>query len=104
MDGEEQVLVGGSSDHVCCSEELPVEHGGIAEKVCAGKLESDDAEDDIFCERLRAAKLCDLARNIEVSNKVQGYRGIFQEQGLQVVQTNQVPDTGGAYGLELRLE
>lgn len=69
MDSEEQVLVGGSSDHVCCSEKLPVEHGGVAEEVGAGKLEGDNAEDDIFCERLRAAELCDLVPSIEVSNK-----------------------------------
>lgn len=97
MDSEEQVLVGGSSDHVCCSEELPVENGGIAEEVCAGKLESDDAEDDIFCERLRAAELCDLVPSIEVRNRV-------QERIVPVLQTSRVPSTGGAYGLEIRSE
>lgn len=78
MDSQEEVLVGGSSDHVCCSEELPVKHGRIAEKVCTGELERDDAENDIFGERFRTAELRDLAINRSV-NKVQGCAGI-QEQ------------------------
>lgn len=72
MDGKKQVLVGGGSDHVCCSEELPVKHGSVAEEVCTGKLEGNDAEDDIFGEGLRAAELCNLIANVEVSNRVQG--------------------------------
>lgn len=83
MDSEEQVLVGGSSDHVCCCEELPVKWGGVAEEVGAGELESNDAEDDIFCERLRATELRDLVPSIEVSSKIR-FRdiGVFSRSGL----------------------
>ena len=54
MDGEEQVLVAGRTDHVCRGHEAPVEHGGVAEEVGAGQLQGDDAENDPFCERLGA--------------------------------------------------
>ena len=48
MDGQEEVLVAGCSDHVGCEEEAPGEHGGVAEEVRAADLEGDDAEHDIF--------------------------------------------------------
>ena len=38
MDGQEQVLVASGTDHVCCHQESPVEHRGIAEEVGAGEL------------------------------------------------------------------
>lgn len=60
MDGQEQVLVASRTDHVCCHQESPVEHRGIAEEVGAGKLQRDHTEDNPFCERLRATELRDL--------------------------------------------
>jgi hypothetical protein len=38
VDSQEQILVGGGSDHVCCSQELPIEDRSITEEVCAGDL------------------------------------------------------------------
>ena len=72
VDSQEQVLVGGGSDHVCCSQELPVEDGSVTEEVCAGDLQGDNAEDDPFCERCRAAEFCNLDQDSGVSNE--GYR------------------------------
>lgn len=37
-------------------------------------MKGDDAEDDIFGERFRTAKLRDLKSGIEVNNQIQGYR------------------------------
>lgn len=67
MDCQEEVLVGGGSDEVCCGQEPPVEDGGVAKEVCTGDLSGNDAENNIFGERFRTAKLGDL--NIAGSNQ-----------------------------------
>lgn len=60
VDGEEEVLVRGGSDHVCSCEKFPVEHGGVAEQVGAEDLEGDNAENDIFGQGLWSAELGNL--------------------------------------------
>ena len=60
MDGEEQVLVGGGTKDVGNGPELEREEGRIAEVVCEGDLEGDDAGDDVLGQRLVAAELGDL--------------------------------------------
>lgn len=60
VDGEEEVLVGGSADDVGCEEERPGEEGGVTQGVGAEYLEGDDCEDEREGQRLGAAKLEDL--------------------------------------------
>jgi len=62
MDSQEQVLVAGGSDHVCCSQESPVEDGGVTEKVCTGYLQGYNSEDEPSCERFGTTKLRNLKR------------------------------------------
>lgn len=84
VDSQEQVLVGGGSDHVCCGQEPPVEDGGIAEEVCAGQLQGDDAEDDPFCEGFRTAKLRNLERATQISIKPLEILSVkCQDQGIR---------------------
>ena len=60
VDGEEQVLIGGCSNHVGNSPELEREEGRVLEIPRASDLESDDAENDIFGQGLMTAELRDL--------------------------------------------
>lgn len=60
VDGEEEVLVRGGSDHVCSREKSPVEHGRVAEQVGAEDLKGDDAQNDIFGQGLWSAELGNL--------------------------------------------
>jgi len=57
VDGKEEVLVGCRADDVCCEEEGPGQHGRVAEEEGAEDLYRHDEQDDIFGERLGAAKL-----------------------------------------------
>lgn len=63
VDGQEQVLVCSGSNHVGCSQELPVEDRGVAEQVGTEELDGYDEEDNPFCKRLGAAQLRNLAQN-----------------------------------------
>lgn len=67
VDGKEKVLVGGGADNVGEHPELPGEERVVAEDVCAGNLERDDANDDVFCQWFGAAELGDLPGEFVVS-------------------------------------
>lgn len=54
VDGQEQVLVCGGAKDVGDCPELPGPKGRRLEQVGEDNLEGDDAEDDIFGQRLRA--------------------------------------------------
>lgn len=60
VDGQEDILVGGGSDHVGRGDEAPVQHGGVSQEVCAAYLQGDDTEYHILGQGFRAAKLGDL--------------------------------------------
>lgn len=53
VDSQEQVLVGGGTDHVCGKEKLPREHRGIAKQISAANLKRDDSENKVFREWFR---------------------------------------------------
>ena len=55
MDGEEQMLVCGRTDHIGSEEEREGEYGSVADKACASDLQADDKEDKPFGEGFRAA-------------------------------------------------
>lgn len=68
MNSEEQVLVRRSSNHVCRSQEPPVEDGGIAEEIRACQLNRHNEENDPFRQWLRTTQFGDLKVKVEVSN------------------------------------
>lgn len=60
MNSEEQILVRCSSNHVCRSQESPVQDRSIAKEVRAGQLNRDNEENNPFRQGLRSAELGDL--------------------------------------------
>lgn len=62
MNGEEEVLVGGSPDNVGGENEWQGEHRCVAEQHCATDLDGHDKKTKVLGQRLWAAELEDLSQ------------------------------------------
>ncbi len=67
MDGEEEVLVRGRTDHIRRQPEPPGEERSFAQKICAADLEGDNSEYHILGQWLWSAELGHLDEGKKVS-------------------------------------
>jgi len=57
---KEEVLVRRGADDICCEEESDGENWCIPKEDCTEDLQSNDAQDEVLCQWLRATELEDL--------------------------------------------